>query len=113
MDKTASIPNIPTELRSSFMLTKTVSDASDNIPPTTGTTVDTVIFAVLTVKASALPLKMPERDKYPENTNSNIRRLFLIKFSKNLEKKRLKLSLPPRILRPVKSNMRFQISYII
>ena len=54
-----SIPNIPIPFLSTDADSKTVSEASEIIDPTTGTTPDRVTFAALMATASALPLTMP------------------------------------------------------
>ena len=58
------------ELRSTPALTTSVSDASESILPTTGTTPESVSFAALTAVASALPEIAPEMARYAVKAKS-------------------------------------------
>ena len=59
MHSTASMPNTPTAFFSIPAPANTVSAASDRIPPTTGTRLDMVNLAALTVTASVEPAITP------------------------------------------------------
>ena len=59
MDKMVSIPKTPTAFFSTPAPASTVSAASERMPPTTGTMLDTVKRAALTATASAVPATTP------------------------------------------------------
>ena len=59
MASTTSIPATPTVLRSTLVLARALSAASERIPPTTGTAREMVMRAVFTTAASTDPAIAP------------------------------------------------------
>ena len=59
MERITSMPNTPTAFFKIPAPARTVSAASERIPPTTGTMLETVNLAALTATASAVPAMTP------------------------------------------------------
>ena len=67
-DRIANKPYTPAAFFIMEALTKTASDASDSIPPTTGTTPDMVSLAAFKAEASVVPLTTPVMEIKPVKT---------------------------------------------
>ena len=70
MASTTRVPTTPTVPRSTPAPARTVSAASERMPPTTGTAREMASLAAFTAAASADPAMAPLAVKYPTNTRS-------------------------------------------